>query len=248
MYTSDLRLRKNLTQLLIVHPTIWIKTMLLLARPFIRWAIIRNMYLYTFNDNNNWCLRSGQCHNVFPVTPVLHTLKYKKFSCLVPSSTVRWTCYQPSVTWSNSSSWMTHTYHSLWLSESCDVCIGCHGIDGNQLVSVVMTSQWCHDGRHMLWIHQQAKANPRVMTDPRVMVTDLRVVMTRMWWQHHQWQVIVRHYTELLVKWCSSSVGIVDCKNFVTSVLSVTFIIISLLSGDIFQQVVYITVAKIPRL
>ncbi len=32
------RLRKNLKHLYIVHPTFWVKTMLRLARPFIRWV------------------------------------------------------------------------------------------------------------------------------------------------------------------------------------------------------------------
>ena len=52
----DRRLRKNLRHLYIVHPSFWIKAMLKLAKPFIRWAkgktcchgnTVQNMLLFT---------------------------------------------------------------------------------------------------------------------------------------------------------------------------------------------------------
>lgn len=46
----DRKLRKNLKRLYIVHPTIWVRTLLLVSKPFIR-------YLYIINFFFTWRLK-----------------------------------------------------------------------------------------------------------------------------------------------------------------------------------------------
>ena len=51
IYTVSFRLRKNLKSLFIVHPSFWVKTMLRLLRPFIRYCtiIINNCNIIQYN-------------------------------------------------------------------------------------------------------------------------------------------------------------------------------------------------------